>query len=124
MFTTNEKEIMEAVKNMIQKYPDAKILNTGHSMGAALAVVSAIEIATKLNVAKEKLEIHNFGCPRVGNPSFATFVDSKVGGRFRIVHYKDLIPHIPQQEFEYRHVANEIFWDKDFTSFEVCNDSG
>ena len=42
MYKTNEKEINAAFESLIKKYPTAKILTTGHSMGAALAVVSAI----------------------------------------------------------------------------------
>ncbi len=42
MYKINEKEINAAFETLIRKYPTAKVLTTGHSMGAALAVVSAI----------------------------------------------------------------------------------
>jgi predicted lipase len=53
----------------LKKYPNATILNTGHSLGAALTSISAVELNKKFpNKVKE---IHNFGCPRIGNEELA-----------------------------------------------------
>jgi hypothetical protein len=54
---------------LVKKYPNATILTTGHSLGAALTTISALELSKKFpNRVKE---IHNFGCPRIGNEELA-----------------------------------------------------
>ena len=42
-------------------------------------------------------EIHNFGCPRVGNAKLAQFVKSTIPNLFRIVHNHDVFTHLPEQ---------------------------
>ena len=45
-------------------YPYAKIIVTGHSLGAALSVFAALEINTKIAPV---YRLYNYGEPRVGN---------------------------------------------------------
>lgn len=63
-YLSASQKIISSVKSLIQKYPDAKILVTGSSLGGALATISALEI--QLQTGKVT-ELHAFGCPRVGN---------------------------------------------------------
>ena len=35
------------------------------------------------------------GCPRTGNKEFALFFDSIVPTSYRVVHNKDVVPHLP-----------------------------
>ena len=95
---------------------------TGHSMGAALSVIFGIEL--KLRHSNVVVEIQNIGCPRVGNPSFAKFVEAKVDRVNRLVHNRDLVPHLPPLEKGYHHVAYEIFYDEPFEKFTICSESG
>lgn len=78
-------------------------------MGAGLSVIVGIEL--KLKYPNRVVEIHNIGCPRVGNPTFAKFVQTKVDRIFRLVHNRDLIVHLPPLDFGYHHPAYEVFWD-------------
>lgn len=41
------KEVYEAVQTLLAKYPKAKVTSTGHSLGAALSTIAAIEINKK-----------------------------------------------------------------------------
>lgn len=59
---------------------------------------------------KYEVEVHNFGQPRVGDSNLAQFMKSKLNGIFRVVHNKDLVPHVPFEFMKYVHAANEIFF--------------
>jgi predicted lipase len=72
-------------------------------MGAALSVIFGIEF--KLRHSNVVVEIQNLGCPRVGNPSFAQFVQTKVDRVNRLVHNRDIVPHLPPLEKGYHHAA-------------------
>lgn len=91
-------------------------------MGAALSVIFGIEL--KLRHSNVVVEIQNIGCPRVGNPSFAKFVETKVDRVNRLVHNRDIVPHLPPLETGYHHAAYEIFYDEAFESFTICSESG
>ena len=47
----------------------------------------------------------------------------KVPVHFRLVHNKDLVPHLPPH-VDFNHVANEVFFDEKMTSYKVCSDTG
>jgi predicted lipase len=57
-----------------------------------LATITALEL--QLHFSKVK-ELHTFGAPRVGNPAFASFLKQRLPNTFRIIHYRDLAPHLP-----------------------------
>lgn len=40
-----------------------------------------------------------------------------------MVHNRDIVAHLPPQ-VEYHHMANEIFFNKDMSSYKICDDSG
>ena len=57
------------ISALLQRYPNAQIITTGHSLGAALSAIAAIELKSIFNNAK--VIVHNFGQPRVGNKKLA-----------------------------------------------------
>lgn len=79
----------------MEKYKDAKIVVTGHSLGGALATLSALELTVTLNIAFDRLILHNFGAPRVGNAKFANYLKTKIITSYRVVRDKDYAPHLP-----------------------------
>lgn len=103
----NDYRVIEAkvdakVAEMNTKYPTARILTTGHSMGAALSEIAGLRLRQKFAVP---VDVHNFGCPRVGNPAMAQFITTRVDSLYRVVHHKDLIPHLPPESAFYHHSA-------------------
>jgi predicted lipase len=56
-------------------------------------------------------ELHTFGCPRVGDQNFAQYLSQKVGKIRRIVHNKDIVPHVPLISQNFMHPAYEIWFD-------------
>jgi triacylglycerol lipase len=70
---------------------------TGHSLGGALAMVTAAVLA---NVPDHPIGgVYTFGQPRVGDPAFRARYDKALGGMtFRCVNDRDLVPHVPPRE--------------------------
>jgi putative lipase involved disintegration of autophagic bodies len=116
-----EAKVNTKVAELLKKYPTARILATGHSMGAALSEISGLRLRQKFSVP---VDVHNFGCPRVGNAAMAQFLATRVDSLYRVVHHKDLIPHLPPESYYYHHSAYEVFFDKPMTSYVICSDSG
>jgi predicted lipase len=71
-------------------------------MGAALSEIGGLRLRQKFGVP---VDVHNFGCPRVGNPAMAQFISTRVDSLYRVVHHKDLIPHLPPESGLYHHSA-------------------
>lgn len=76
-------------------YADYKIIFTGHSLGGALAVHAAADMALQGVVPSEKTEVYTFGQPRVGNKEFYDLFQSQIQEYYRLVHHKDLVAHLP-----------------------------
>jgi len=102
---------------LTKKYPKATLLIVGHSMAAAYAQFSALDLQHELQ-GKVPMKILTFGGVRVGNAAFATFVDQKfpAGTFYRVVNYKDFAPHNPSVESGFRHAGTEIWVSGDYTA--------
>ena len=122
-YVSISKKLVAKTEEIMGKYEVKQILCTGHSLGAALSTVNGIEYALKYG-DKTEIVVHNFGSPRIGNENLAQFIDSKVKQHQRVVHHRDIVPHLPPDFMDYWHAAVEIFFDKDMKEFKVCNDSG
>jgi hypothetical protein len=66
----------------------------------------------------------NFGQPRVGDIDYAHYSNSVMANQYRVVHYRDTVPHIPPTiPIPYYHTALEMYEDKD-GSVRQCDGSG
>lgn len=67
---------------------------SGHSLGAALSVLSLPDVINSTHFKKPTL--YNFGCPRVGDNDFATTYNGLPSQKtFRVVNSSDLVTSIP-----------------------------
>lgn len=88
---------------------------TGHSLGAALAVLHAFDVSLNLNF--KHVSMLSFGGPRVGDPLFASTYDRNVVNSIRIVNRFDEIPKLPPKSifwlnghvYHYKHVKRPIY---------------
>lgn len=55
----------------------------------------------------ENLSIYTVGCPRIGNPTFAYYVDSTGIAVHRSVNDRDIVPHLPPQAVGFLHPGVE-----------------
>ncbi len=83
-----------------------KIQITGHSLGAALAILCAVDI--QYNFPDIDCEAIVYGCPRVGNKAFATSYNRRVFKTLRVKNGGDIITMLPPAMFGYSHVGANI----------------
>jgi len=66
----------EAAARELIAHPERKVYLTGHSLGGAVATLTAARLAD-LGVAPEQLKVITFGAPAVGNEAFARNYEHK-----------------------------------------------
>ncbi len=77
--------ILSQVKSLRSKYPTYQVVVTGHSLGAALATLTSIDL---IHSGISNVRMFNYGSPRVGNTAFANYYQTIVGDRNRVTHHK------------------------------------
>ncbi len=108
--TAHLRESAALRRSMIDGNTATPIYVTGHSLGGALALLAALELARQgFNIA----QVYTFGQPRVGNAAFKRLYEKSLGDRtYRLVYEEDIVPRVPLLPAwldPYRHAAGEIF---------------
>lgn len=104
--------------------PDCnKIVCTGHSLGAALSLHCGADFGATYE-GKIPVSVWNYGQPRVGNIEFAKYARSKLDELWRVIHTRDLVPHVPPIELGFYHPPTEVWNTADNSSYVVCDGSG
>ncbi|KAJ7246149.1 Alpha/Beta hydrolase protein [Mycena haematopus] len=112
--------ILDAVQQLQAQVPDASVLVTGHSLGAAVSLLDAIFLKQQLP-SNTSIQVVGFGRPRVGNQAFADWVDSMFGDKNGfVVSRDDPVPHVPLLDQGFVHASGEI-WIKDNTTVLACD---
>lgn len=81
------------------------ILITGHSLGAAVAILSGFDIA-KNAVPGPMPQFLTFAGPRAGDPPFASKFNAAFPVCWRVVNFMDVVPQVPLPPL-YEHVNAE-----------------
>jgi predicted lipase len=53
------------------------------------------------------VNMYTFGQPRVGNDAYETTY-SQLVNEYRVVHYADIVPHLPPELLGFHHVPTEV----------------
>ncbi|KAL4383172.1 hypothetical protein GQ457_15G029290 [Hibiscus cannabinus] len=119
--TSARDQVLEAVKGLVDRYKGEEIISitvTGFSLGAALATLTAVDIANgynKTTTGKSEpvmVTAFTFGCPRVVNTEFArefnTLCDDHRLHLLRIENEDDFIPRIPWECLSYTSLGNTL----------------
>merc|ERR1712216_697371 len=102
------------------------IYTTGHSLGAAVNSFAMVSLEERGWTIAES---YDFGRPRVGDHSFASFFDEHFADRsWRLVNYRDPVPHAPITDpakiWHFWHTSPEVFYKVDGThvpnDFTIC----
>ncbi|KAH1073400.1 hypothetical protein J1N35_025728 [Gossypium stocksii] len=91
-----QEMVREEISRLLQTYGDQplSLTITGHSLGAALATLTAYDIKTTFKRAP-MVTVMSFGGPRVGNRSFRCQLEKQGTKVLRIVNSDDLITKVP-----------------------------
>eukprot|EP01018_Ginkgo_biloba_P009048 Gb_34047 [translate_table: standard] len=94
------EQVMEEVRRVVEMYGDGEeelsITITGHSLGGALALLSAYEMAAKgVNGPDIPITVISFGAPRVGNSAFRDRLNEIGVKTLRVVNEQDMVPKMP-----------------------------
>ena len=75
--------------------PNKPCYISGHSLGAALATIVALDIALAVPEIQPQLQAYAYASPRVGNPEFARSYAQILPNSYRITNLADPIPTMP-----------------------------
>lgn len=90
IYASARNEIVSALSRL----PSGKNLYiTGHSLGAALATLCAVDIAA--NIAVRTPILVTFGSPRVGDPAFAKACSKYIPNSYRVANPFDIVTYAP-----------------------------
>ncbi len=90
--------------------PDRPLYVSGHSLGAPLSTLAALDIAQRVPALKDQVRLYTYAGPRVGNPEFATAHSQLVPNSYRIANLADLVPLLPPTKIRksiYVHLGEE-----------------
>ncbi|KAG9396026.1 Lipase (class 3) [Carpediemonas membranifera] len=116
------------VRQLLEQGGVSLVQVTGHSLGAALASLSATDLRISGIVGRDvPLHLYTFGEPRVGTKAYAEMVPRTVDQVFRVTHYADIVPHLPMENMlveKYHHEPTEVWYNEPNTEYRVCDGSG
>lgn len=123
-FQASYKEVVgtyfPVVQAQLTAYPSYKVVISGHSLGGAQALLAGLDLYQRdKRLSPSNLSIFTVGGPRVGNPTFAYYVDSTGIPFSRSVNDRDIVPHVPPQAFGYLHPGVEA-WSTSSTTVKIC----
>jgi hypothetical protein len=78
--------------------PEKTLYVTGHSLGAALATLCAVDIAA--NTAFCSPSLFTYGSPRVGDPAFAKAFSRYVRSSYRTANLFDIVTYAPPSVYK------------------------
>jgi len=99
-------DVLSAVQSTMSKYDTSTVTITGHSLGAAIALLDFVYLPLHLP-SGTTVKMIGYGLPRVGNPDFADYVDAR-GGITHINNEEDPIPICPGRSLGFAHPSGEV----------------
>jgi pimeloyl-ACP methyl ester carboxylesterase len=109
------------VQMLMQKFGTNNIICTGHSLGAAMAQIAALDLSETF--ASANVSSVTYGTPRTGNYDWQQYWATTLKGQTgRIVHYHDIVPHLPPEALLFHHTPNEAWYNDNMTQYAYCAD--
>lgn len=114
-YLSAQEIVRSTVESLRQEHPGAPVIVTGHSLGAALAILCATDLKTRW---KGDIQLHlvSFEAPRVGNWQFVQTLVSLFADQrpeytrpLRVTHGCDPVPRVPFVDFGFVHAPQEVY---------------
>ena len=100
-----QAQFLSNMQFVAQLHPNAPVVVTGHSSGAAMAVFAALDLERN----NFPLSLYTFGSPRVGNSQFARYANSKISNQhWRVTYKNDPVAQLPLGSMGYLHAGTEL----------------
>jgi hypothetical protein len=119
-----------ALVPLVQQHPSFNILFCGHSLGASIATIAAVDFRINLmdrsNAGNSsKILLSTIGEPRTGNADFSRLITSlNFGVLERAVNKADPVPHLPlNSPGSFHHRSAEIWTNPNDGKTYVCNNN-
>ncbi len=103
---------------MIAKNTDETLFCTGHSLGAAMATLLAVDIQETIG---KRCIMYNMGSPRVGNREFV-YLFERDSVNHRITHWNDPVPHLPPLVLGFYHTGDELWYNEKWDGYVYCEE--
>jgi hypothetical protein len=103
-------QLLDLLKNLLRQYPHYRLFTTGHSLGAADSILTAVALTQ--HFSSVKITSISFGCPNTGNRHWRNAVYD-LGSRlaiWRFVHGWDAVPRLP---LLFEHVGHTVQMEAD-----------
>ena len=94
-----------ALPKLPWRVPVTSVTVCGHSLGGALATLTACDVAAHVKLPKPRS--FTYASPRTGDATFASAYNRLVPATCRVVNRMDLVPQTPPAPL-YQHVAGEM----------------
>ncbi|KAH9848457.1 lipase [Lenzites betulinus] len=99
--------VLAAVKTALTQFSATKVTVTGHSLGAAIGLLDSAFLYLQLPKTTT-VRFVGYGMPRVGNQSFANWIDSIPVSVTHVNNKKDPVPILPGRFIGYHHPSGEV----------------
>ena len=93
--------LVDALPDMAFPRPVSSMTICGHSLGAALATLLALDVGANTKFANPTA--YTYASPRIGDPSFVDTYNQLVSNTYRFANRLDLVPKLPTPPL-YEHV--------------------
>ncbi|KAI0326033.1 lipase [Cubamyces sp. BRFM 1775] len=99
-------DVLSAVSSAIARFRTSTVTTTGHSLGAAIALLDAVYLP--LHIPRITVQYVGYGLPRVGNWAFADYVDAQPILVTHINNKEDPVPVLPPIVLGFHHPSGEV----------------
>ena len=111
-FIANYDSIIDPIPREIAKKlnPSLPCYITGHSLGASLAVIASVDLASNIPTLKPQIQLYTYAGSRVGNQTFAQIHAKYIPNHYRVINLADVVPLLPPLQSpsgDYVHTGEE-----------------
>ncbi|KAL4246808.1 AB hydrolase superfamily protein [Abortiporus biennis] len=116
--------VLSTVQSALSSTGFKRVLVTGHSLGAAIALLDATMLKMHLP-SDTQIDSVVFGLPRTGNQAFANMIDAMFPAFTHVTNQNDPVPTVPPQFLSYQHPSGEthitvVSSDGNTATLEAC----